>query len=282
VPPAPQASFALGFEGCPAEVTGSTVGEAKTFEVNATLTTSNNATGTKGAAAWSIGVGAENLTIVSIAIEGTDAEPALIGGMNSSQVVDPALDLGSGPQGQGAVSAVILASTEYIMLPPEGTARIARITVKATIPEAASSGRLFFVDGLKGGGRPVENVVALENASHFPSLGSCTIDLRRTAGGLMRPGDANGDGGLDISDAVATLGVLFLGSAEGFPCGDRSATDLGNVSLLDWQPDDTVDISDAVAMLSFLFTGGGPHTLAPEANAKGCIRIAGCSDFCGQ
>jgi parallel beta-helix repeat protein len=100
-------------------------------------------------------------------------------------------------------------------------------------------------------------------------------------GGLVVPGDANGDGGLDISDAVAVLGVLFLGSAKGFPCGDGSMTDQGNLKLIDWQPDGAIDISDGVAMLSFLFLGGKPHTLAPEADLNHCVRIAGCSDLCG-
>ena len=84
------------------------------------------------------------------------------------------------------------------------------------------------------------------------------------------------------SDAVAMLGVLFLGSAKGFPCGDGGPQDPGNISLLDWQPDGVVDISDAVAMLTFQFLGGRPHALASEVDAEGCIRIVGCTDLCGQ
>jgi hypothetical protein len=100
-------------------------------------------------------------------------------------------------------------------------------------------------------------------------------------GGLRRPGDANGDGSLDISDPVMVLGVLFTGSAKAFPCGDGLATDAGNVALVDWQPDGAIDISDAVAMLSLLFLGGRPHALAVPGESAACARIAGCEDATG-
>ena len=59
-------------------------------------------------------------------------------------------------------------------------------------------------------------------------------------------GDCNDDGNVDISDAVATLGFLFLG--EGDPgCGDAC----------DSNDDGTVDISDAIATLGVLFLGQG-------------------------
>jgi parallel beta-helix repeat protein len=100
-------------------------------------------------------------------------------------------------------------------------------------------------------------------------------------GGLRLPGDANGDGTLDISDAVATLGFLFLGSPKSLPCGDGSAADPANLKLIDWQRDGAIDISDAVAILSFLFLGSHPHALAPEADQRGCVRIVGCLDHAG-
>jgi hypothetical protein len=91
--------------------------------------------------------------------------------------------------------------------------------------------------------------------------------------GLRPPGDANGDGSTDISDAVMVLAVLFTGSASPFPCGDGTSTDPGNLALVDWQPDGAIDISDAVAMLSHLFIGGPGHAMGRD-----CIPIAGCSD----
>ena len=102
-------------------------------------------------------------------------------------------------------------------------------------------------------------------------------------GGRVLPGDANGDKSLDISDAVATLGFLFLGSPAKLPCGDGTSIDPGNISLLDWQPDGSIDISDAVAVLSFLFIGGQAHALAiPGAGTKNCVRMVGCADACAE
>jgi len=46
--------------------------------------------------------------------------------------------------------------------------------------------------------------------------------------------------------------------------------------------DRRLDISDAVAMLTVQFLGGRPHALTPEADVKGCVRIAGCLDHCGK
>jgi hypothetical protein len=62
----------------------------------------------------------------------------------------------------------------------------------------------------------------------------------------FRRGDANGDGAADISDAIATLGFLFLGES-GLDC--RDAADANDDGLL--------DISDAIATLGVLFLGEG-------------------------
>jgi hypothetical protein len=100
-------------------------------------------------------------------------------------------------------------------------------------------------------------------------------------GGLQLPGNINGDGTIDISDAVATLGALFQGIPARFPCAGGNPDDPANVQLLDWQPDGRVDVSDAVSMLAFFFLGGPPHALSvPGEETKGCIRIIGCQDKC--
>jgi hypothetical protein len=63
----------------------------------------------------------------------------------------------------------------------------------------------------------------------------------------FRRGDANADGGHDLSDALYILGYLFQGGPAS-PC-ERSA---------DSDDSGTVDISDAIRLLGFLFLGGGP------------------------
>jgi hypothetical protein len=71
------------------------------------------------------------------------------------------------------------------------------------------------------------------------------------AGPLFLRGDANDDGKVDISDAVWTLGWLFLGG---------SAT--GCVAAGNANGDSVVDISDPIYMLTHLFLGG-PKLAAP-------------------
>src|SRR5262245_19491488 len=61
-------------------------------------------------------------------------------------------------------------------------------------------------------------------------------------------GDVNVDERLDISDAVTTLGFLFLGSPPTLPCFDAA----------DSNDDGKVDISDPTRTLGFLFLGSPP------------------------
>ncbi|HZN58611.1 MAG TPA: hypothetical protein VFD71_11095, partial [Planctomycetota bacterium] len=98
-------------------------------------------------------------------------------------------------------------------------------------------------------------------------------------GGGQLPGDMNQDGKLDISDAPALLGHLFLGTFPLLPCqgGDRTAVDPGpaNLSLLDSNGDAKIDLSDVVRNLNFLFLGGQAPVLGTA-----CVRIVDCPDVC--
>jgi hypothetical protein len=61
----------------------------------------------------------------------------------------------------------------------------------------------------------------------------------------FRRGDSNVDEAVDISDALATLGFLFLGtSSSGCP------------DAMDANDDGAVNIADGIFTLSYLFTGG--------------------------
>ncbi|MBI4606904.1 MAG: DUF3160 domain-containing protein [Planctomycetes bacterium] len=61
-------------------------------------------------------------------------------------------------------------------------------------------------------------------------------------------GDANGDGALDLTDAVCVLSALFLGSG---PCASAACQD-----PQDADDSGRVDITDAIYVLSHLFLGG--------------------------
>jgi hypothetical protein len=63
----------------------------------------------------------------------------------------------------------------------------------------------------------------------------------------FRRGDCNADGNTDITDAISTLGYLFLGSEEP-PCLQACNSD----------DDASLSISDAISLLGFLFSGGEP------------------------
>jgi hypothetical protein len=73
---------------------------------------------------------------------------------------------------------------------------------------------------------------------------SVTADHVDATGNFFLRGDANSDGVTDISDPLATLGVLFLGQGN-ISCKDA----------MDANDDGAVDISDAVTTLGFLFLG---------------------------
>ncbi len=66
-------------------------------------------------------------------------------------------------------------------------------------------------------------------------------------------GDGNGDGQIDIGDAIQTLGFLFSGNLAG--CHDA----------MDANDDGSADIGDPIYLLGFQFSGGQPP-LAPWPN----------------
>ena len=105
-------------------------------------------------------------------------------------------------------------------------------------------------------------------------------------GSNIKPGDANQDGVVDISDPVAFLGSYFNGVAlPGDNClqvatGGTPALAFTAVGeqILDFNGDSTLDISDAVGALSYLFAGGAAHV-----GGEGCVLIVNepdCSESC--
>ena len=88
----------------------------------------------------------------------------------------------------------------------------------------------------------------------------------------FRRGDANGDGGTSIADAIFTLGYLFAG-------GERP----GCVQAGDANDDGAVDLSDVISVLRHLFGGMGSLPVPgdacgadPTADGTGCESYPGC------
>lgn len=72
--------------------------------------------------------------------------------------------------------------------------------------------------------------------------------MARVAGWNAQPvtcGDANGDGGIDISDPIFLIAYIFSGGPAPEPY------EYGDVNC-----DTVIDISDAVYLISYIFSGG--------------------------
>jgi hypothetical protein len=103
-------------------------------------------------------------------------------------------------------------------------------------------------------------------------LSDLGVALRSSNETPFRRADFNQSGAVDISDAVATFGYLFLGAAAP-SCLDAA----------DSNGDGSLDISDGVNSLNFLFTGG-TDIPAPGPVACGLAEASGlgCDSFlCG-
>jgi hypothetical protein len=90
----------------------------------------------------------------------------------------------------------------------------------------------------------------------------------------FRRGDSNGDGGIDLSDAVYTLNHLFRGGPEPACLEAADSDDNG-----------AIDVTDPVRLLDHLFRGGpapeppGPGGCGPDrpgSPGAGCLSYSGC------
>ena len=161
-------SYSLGFAGCD-EVSGFS-GSAYSTTVDLVLDDQNN-NSESGAQSWSVGVTAEGASITAITTEGTDA-----GGVieNTGFQIN---ELTSGDGNDGAISAVVVSFASSASLPPNASSSIATVTVEGSIGDADSSVSLAYREGLRGQGRPVENVATWEGATIRPRLGSCSFSV---------------------------------------------------------------------------------------------------------
>ncbi len=129
-------------------------------------------------------------------------------------------------------------------------------------PDAATT---LYVSFAPAGERKAS--ASLGVVTDIPWQPEITLPLRGEGRNRVAAGDANGDGTLDISDALRILIGLFV--AEDAACPD--AHDAGN--------DGTRDISDAVSLLRHLFLAGpGPEGCALDASPLylGCPEGSSC------
>lgn len=140
----------------------------------------------------------------------------------------------------------------------------------ATSANPASGGSpLQFTDAL--GSPPVAIEVTVGSQAVLPA----TVDGGIALISIFTRGDANGDGGVDIADAIRLLAALFPGAGSGAPLDCFDASDAND--------DGHLDVADAITILSALFGGAGGGIQPPldcgsdpSGDAIGCDLYTAC------
>lgn len=231
----------------------------------------------EGAQGWSISV-AHDPALLEIqndtfpTIDGTDAGGAFADGFQTTEIVDPADNGGTG----GFVSAVVLSLTQPIFLDPAQEQSIVRAQYEVL---AAGVSEIEFLDGLVGGGQPVPNVVTIAGDTVPPDS---FVALEVTGEGEVEPksdfirGDANDDGKVNIADPIWIISELVRG-------GPATACQ----SAADANDDGDVDLSDSMYLINWRFMGGPAPTAPfpacgqdPSTDSLDCLEgsVTGCPD----
>jgi len=115
---------------------------------------------------------------------------------------------------------------------------VAGAEVTFTVVPTGSALRMGIDRDLDGHFDGDERLACSDPADALSQPGSCS-------GVFFVRGDGNGDGLLDISDAIATLAILFSSGSSITTCEDGH----------DSNDDGAIDIGDPIALLSYLFAG---------------------------
>jgi hypothetical protein len=124
--------------------------------------------------AWSLSLGSTGCTIVATTTDGTDVPENSF--FKVAQIARNAADLGLD---SGTVSAVVLPFFPLTVFGSEGSPHdILRVMVQARVPAAGCvECKLLYVNGLRGLGQPVPNVVTVNGRSVAPLLCERTIQV---------------------------------------------------------------------------------------------------------
>ncbi len=193
---------------------------------------------------WSFGVGSDPEFIVPRSVDlGGTATEAFNGGQGPAFLHVDILDSGAGVVMAVVVDAGLGASDPPETLPPGRGHRILNIEYDAGPKgQAGQAYPVRYTSTL--GDPPVQVIFVVGGFEVVPSTQPGWISL---PGPFFLRGDANSDGGVDLSDAMFTLSWLFLGGRT--PSCLEAANANGSRQ---------VNIADPIYALSFLFGGGPP------------------------
>jgi len=273
--PAGAQDFSYLLDGVPDEIAGAP-SSTRDFRVGLVLQSSNIPDGTPGPQGWSLGVRNRGVRINGITVAGTvaadvNAKPPgrRSTGFEVSQLVDPAREptsgalAGLGPQGEGAVSAIVLSFIMPITLDPNSRDTIAFVDYTATVGDVESSATIAFVSGLQGLGQPVGNDITQQGATVSPSLDSKTFSIKPPP-----PPESNCTDGVDNDDDGETdcddddcSGAAECAGGTDLKIGTASDPDADSVELC------TDDEGATVAVTAYI----GPNDPAdvPASGAQG-------------
>ncbi|MEM7233974.1 MAG: FG-GAP-like repeat-containing protein, partial [Planctomycetota bacterium] len=226
----------------------------------------------EGVQGWSMSVGLEGPgAVVWATTDGTaganvDQGGLRYAGFESTQVVEG--------DGTGAISAVVLSYVRPNTLPMDERVPVLRLGVEWLMPDPSAEidARVAFIDGLRGTGQPVDNLLTQSGKTRVPFKLSQPVRLSSLDRAFLR-GDANADGNVDISDSIFVLSYLFLGGSQP-PC----------LSAADADDSGALDLTDGAFINLFLFLGGttppapGPFDCGMDpTNDLGCFWSGSCS-----
>jgi hypothetical protein len=197
------------------------------------------------ASGWTLAVAhdPDRVRIRGVSIQGTGLESLL-------QPPGFALfELTSGPGNEGFTARAALEPPWQALPAPDRPLAVARYELLPITDPAAVGRRIAseirFADSLDGSGGPIVNEVYPRGLLTTRSL---AVEVEVLPAARLARGDANGDGQLDVSDALAVLLYLYSGLDAGSLC-----LEAGNSN------DDThLDLTDAVSILQHLFISQAP------------------------
>lgn len=166
------------------------------------------------------------------------------GGFEHTELVNPdVLDARGEPQGQGAVSAIVLSFSKPSYLADSSTATVLSLTIEG---DEGETGSILWVNGLRGSGQPQQNRAIVAGEAH--AFHCCQeAEIRFQATGDFVRCDPNGDGKSDLADAVWIVSELFRGG-QASACPTAADCDGGG----------SEDVTDAVYAVHYQFRGGPP------------------------